>query len=64
MVGGMNGVHITYNSDGRVSGDAFVELDTAEDLSIALDKDKEHMGKRYIDGIIVYYLTILLFMSA
>ena len=48
--GGLEGVHIPYNSDGRVSGDAFVELESQEDLSTALQKDKEHMGKRYIDG--------------
>ncbi len=36
--------------EGRPSGEAFVELETEEDLEKALQKDKQHMGHRYIES--------------
>jgi len=47
---GNEGVRFTRNADGRASGEAFVQLETAEDVKLAVAKNKEHMGKRYIDG--------------
>jgi radical SAM superfamily enzyme len=42
--------------EGRPSGEAYVEMESEEDLKAALKKDREHMGNRYIEGeIIIYY---------
>lgn len=44
------GIHFTYTREGRPSGEAFVELETEEDLKIAEKKDRETMGHRYVEG--------------
>lgn len=46
----MSGVHFTYTREGRPSGEAFVQLETEDDLKIAMKKDKESMGHRYVEG--------------
>lgn len=43
-------IHFTYTREGRPSGEAFVELETEDDLKIALKKDRETMGHRYVEG--------------
>lgn len=48
---GRAGVYVTMSPEGRPSGEAYVELETEEDLENACKKDKEHMGPRYIEGI-------------
>ena len=53
IVDGKNGIHFTYVRDGRPSGEAYIELASEEDLEKALTRDKNHMGKRYIEG--TYY---------
>jgi len=50
VVGNEEGVHIMLGPDGRETGEAFVELMTAEDVKEALAKNKSHIGHRYIDG--------------
>lgn len=55
IVGKVNGVCFTYSKEGRPSGEAFVELKTAEDFKNALAKDRKYMGHRYIEG---RYLTL------
>ena len=50
ILNGKGGVHFTFVRDGRPSGEAYIELESEEDLEKALTKDKHHMGKRYIDG--------------
>ncbi|XP_060935032.1 heterogeneous nuclear ribonucleoprotein H-like [Limanda limanda] len=47
--GGGGGIHFTYTREGRPSGEAFVELETEEDLKIAVKKDRETMGHRYVE---------------
>jgi len=42
-------VHLTVTREGRPSGEAYIELDTEEDLEEALKKDRESMGKRYVE---------------
>lgn len=42
--------------EGRPSGEAYVEMESEEDLKAALKKDREHMGNRYIEGIIIIKL--------
>lgn len=44
------GIHLTEIRPGRLSGECFVELVTKDDLELALKKNKEHMGPRYIEG--------------
>ncbi|XP_051959998.1 heterogeneous nuclear ribonucleoprotein H-like [Xyrauchen texanus] len=48
---GNNGtaIHFTYTREGRPSGEAFVELESEEDLKIAVKKDRETMGHRYVE---------------
>jgi len=47
--GGSRGIHITMDDRGRASGDAFVELETSEDMDEALKMHKRDMGSRYIE---------------
>lgn len=42
-------IHFTYTREGRPSGEAFVEMDSEEDLKIAVKKDRETMGHRYVE---------------
>uniref|UniRef100_A0A3P8NJT8 RRM domain-containing protein n=1 Tax=Astatotilapia calliptera TaxID=8154 RepID=A0A3P8NJT8_ASTCA len=44
-----SGIHFTYTREGRPSGEAFVEFETEEDLKIAVKKDRETMGHRYVE---------------
>ena len=47
--GGKAGVHFTLNSVGRPSGEAYVMLESNEDLKAALRHDRSYMGRRYIE---------------
>lgn len=51
-MGKVNGVCFTFSKEGRPSGEAFVELKSAEDFKKAIAKDRKHMGHRYIEGIL------------
>ncbi|XP_059918790.1 heterogeneous nuclear ribonucleoprotein H isoform X1 [Gadus macrocephalus] len=42
-------IHFTYTREGRPSGEAFVEVETEDDLKIAVKKDRETMGHRYVE---------------
>ncbi|XP_052187287.1 uncharacterized protein LOC127798043 isoform X2 [Diospyros lotus] len=42
-------VHITSNSEGRRTGEAFVEFASAEDSKAAMAKDRMTLGNRYIE---------------
>ncbi|XP_077089549.1 heterogeneous nuclear ribonucleoprotein H1, like [Siphateles boraxobius] len=42
-------IHFTYTREGRPSGEAFVELESEEDLKMAVKKDRESMGHRYVE---------------
>lgn len=46
---GKDGVHMTTSREGRPSGEAFVEFEDIQDVEKALDKDREHIGSRYIE---------------
>jgi len=43
------GVMFTFSVDGRPSGEAFVELCSAEDQEKALAHSHENMGRRYVE---------------
>ena len=47
---GSDGVHLITDRDGRPSGDAFIEVESEEDVERALALDHQNMGKRYIEG--------------
>ena len=36
--------------EGRPSGEAYIEMATEEDVEKALKKDRQNMGKRYVEG--------------
>jgi len=42
-------IQFLYQSDGRASGDGLVEFRNEEDMEKGMLKDKENIGKRYID---------------
>ncbi|KAH9637057.1 hypothetical protein HF086_013873 [Spodoptera exigua] len=46
---GKEGVHLTEVRPGRPSGECFVEVESQQDVEEALKKDKDNMGKRYIE---------------
>ncbi|GIY06658.1 heterogeneous nuclear ribonucleoprotein H [Caerostris extrusa] len=45
----LDGIHMTLSREGRPSGEAYVEVETEEDLTKALEKHNDHMGHRYIE---------------
>lgn len=42
-------IHLTMNSEGRPTGEAFVEFASAEDSKAAMVKDRMTLGSRYIE---------------
>ncbi|XP_063683023.1 heterogeneous nuclear ribonucleoprotein F-like isoform X1 [Bolinopsis microptera] len=46
--GRKNGVHITKDDSGRVSGECYVELTCKEDVEAAIRKDHQYMGERWV----------------
>lgn len=46
---GIRNIVFCFNSDGRPTGEAYVELASENDFEIAMSKDKESIGKRYIE---------------
>jgi len=49
IIGGSEGIHFTTNREGRPSGECFVELDSENDVAEALKRDRDNMGKRYVE---------------
>lgn len=47
--GGINGVHMTLSREGRPSGEAYIELESEQDMEIGLQRHNEHIGHRYIE---------------
>lgn len=51
ILNGEKGIHlITSPRDGRPNGEAFVELCTESDFTLAFDYNKKVMGHRYIES--------------
>ncbi|KAK2096404.1 Heteroproteinous nuclear ribonucleoprotein H2 [Saguinus oedipus] len=46
---GTSGIRFIYTREGRPSGEAFVELESEEEVKLALKKDRETMGHRYVE---------------
>ena len=36
--------------EGRPSGEAYIEMASEDDIEKALKKDRQNMGKRYVEG--------------
>jgi len=49
IVDGLNGIHMTYTREGRLTGEGYLELTCEEDVERALKKHNEHLGARYIE---------------
>ena len=41
---------MTMTREGRPSGEAYIEMEADEDCEKAVKKDRQHMGKRYVEG--------------
>lgn len=66
---GRDGVFIVMTKEGRPSGEAFIELETEDDLEKALKRDRQYVGTRYIEGklrflVFCNFLLILWFQSS
>ena len=48
-MGGNGGIIINKDDRGRAAGDAYVELETREDMDLAVSMHKRDMGSRYIE---------------
>uniref|UniRef100_A0A2K6L380 RRM domain-containing protein n=1 Tax=Rhinopithecus bieti TaxID=61621 RepID=A0A2K6L380_RHIBE len=46
---GTSGIRFIYTREGRPSGEAFVELESEEEVNLALKKGRETMGHRYVE---------------
>uniref|UniRef100_A0A4X2LY25 RRM domain-containing protein n=1 Tax=Vombatus ursinus TaxID=29139 RepID=A0A4X2LY25_VOMUR len=44
-----SGIHFIYTRDGRPSGEAFIELESEDEVKLALKKDRETMAHRYVE---------------
>ena len=49
ILGGNGGIIINKDDRGRAAGDAYVELETREDMDLAVSMHKRDMGSRYIE---------------
>uniref|UniRef100_A0A8C6TPT9 Heterogeneous nuclear ribonucleoprotein H1 n=1 Tax=Neogobius melanostomus TaxID=47308 RepID=A0A8C6TPT9_9GOBI len=49
VLNGSGGIHFTYTREGRPSGEAFIELETEDDMKVSMKKDRETMGHRYVE---------------
>jgi len=49
IVGGNAGIIINMDDRGRAAGDAYVELETRDDMETAISNHKREMGSRYIE---------------
>ncbi|CAM9150585.1 unnamed protein product, partial [Lampetra planeri] len=47
---GVTGIHLTSDRLGRPSGRAFIEMEHEEDVSKALEKHRQYLGPRYVEG--------------
>ncbi|CAN8070839.1 unnamed protein product, partial [Agarophyton chilense] len=44
-----NGIHLVTNAHGKRSGEAFVQLESADGVALALARHKHMLGRRYIE---------------
>lgn len=56
LAGGEDGVRMIMSREGRASGEAYVTLETADDLPEAEKKHNQHIGRRYVEGNLILSL--------
>jgi heterogeneous nuclear ribonucleoprotein F/H len=44
-------IHLSQTPEGKPSGEAYVELASADDVEEAIKCDRKNMGKRYVEGM-------------
>ncbi|XP_077998964.1 heterogeneous nuclear ribonucleoprotein H2-like isoform X2 [Glandiceps talaboti] len=49
IVGGLDGIKFTFTKEGRPSGECFIEFESQEDVSKAVERHNDHMGHRYVE---------------
>uniref|UniRef100_A0A3Q3MSB1 G-rich RNA sequence binding factor 1 n=1 Tax=Labrus bergylta TaxID=56723 RepID=A0A3Q3MSB1_9LABR len=54
---GEKGIHLPLDRMGRPSGRAFLELEHEEDVSKALEKHRQYLGPRYVEGLSLWSPT-------
>ncbi|KAM6958775.1 G-rich sequence factor 1 [Aplochiton taeniatus] len=47
--GGLKGIHLTVNRNGKPNGQALIEMEHEEDVSKALEKHRQYLGPRYVE---------------
>jgi len=50
----VKGVHLTLNDQGKPSGQALIEMADEGDVSKALEKHRQYLGLRYVEGFITF----------
>ena len=45
------GVSLVLNETGRRSGEALIRFENSEHRNLALQRHRQHMGNRYIEGV-------------
>jgi len=58
IAGGLAGIIISRDDRGRAAGDAYVELETRDDMEMALAMHKRDMGSRYIEVFEANWLDV------
>ena len=48
ILGGHRGIILTTDDRGRPSGDAYVEVETIDDVDLALKMNRRDMGSRWV----------------
>ncbi|XP_034072503.1 G-rich sequence factor 1 [Gymnodraco acuticeps] len=49
ILDGEKGIHLTMDSRGRQSGEAFIQMEHEDDVRKALEKDRQYLGSRYVE---------------
>jgi len=50
LISGMDSINMVLTREGRPSGEAYIEMASEDDIEKALKKDRQNMGKRYVEG--------------
>jgi len=58
IAGGLAGIIISRDDRGRAAGDAYVELETRDDMEMALAMHKRDLGSRYIEVFEANWLDV------
>lgn len=49
QTGTASGIHIPFNKNGKASGEAYLQFETAEDMNEALKRNMGKLGHRFVD---------------